>query len=372
MRSIASQVGLTKKHKTPCLIMDIGEVRRRFESITGLLGRPVEVFYSAKANPHRKILKTVADLDGGFDVASWGEIKAVLSLGIPASRIVFSNPIKAPSDIAAATAAGVRLFAFDSEPEIEKLSRFAPGSDVYVRLAVSNAGSLWPLTRKFGVGVEEAIRLVFLARHARLNPIGATFHVGSQCLNPRNWYDAIENVSLLFDACAMNGLQLTLVNLGGGVPALNNAHGVPSLLNIRSAINKGLDRLFAGQPRLIIEPGRYIVATAGTLCVTVIGIAQRRDETWLYIDAGTYGGLMEPHEGFPYEVVTDHPDRQTQRYVIAGPSCDSVDTVFSDIELPEVEIGDRLYFLNAGAYTTSYERYNGFPFPNVYFHFHSK
>lgn len=352
--------------ETPHLLLDLGKVRASYRAVISAFGQPVEVFYSVKANNHPEILRAIRDEGGSFDVASWSEARASLAAGAKPERIAFSNPVKIPSEIAASYAVGVRLFGLDSTAEVEKLAKLAPGSQVYVRLTVSNHGSIWPLKGKFGVSEHRAVELLRDARAAGLRPVGVTFHVGSQCVNVENWTKALETAASVFRMCAAAGLPLTLLNMGGGLPAMEAMTRPPPLKDIAAAVREGLKR-FPRSVRVLFEPGRHLVATAGTLVSTVIGEAEREGERWLYLDAGVYNGLMEIHEKFPYEVRTDHPDRPKRRYVVAGPTCDTVDVIFHEIELPELAIGDRVYFMNAGAYTTAYERYNGFDFPEVIF-----
>lgn len=355
---------------TPYLTLDLSEIRARYRGLSECCGLRAEIFYSVKANNHPDVIRVLLDEGSGFDIASLSEAKLVTSLGCPVDRVAYSNPIKKPDELAAAYGMGIRLFAFDSEAEVRKLAELAPGSQVYVRLAVSNEGSLWPLTRKFGVDYVEATRLLVLSRDLGLDPVGVTFHVGSQCLNPTNWGTALQGASTVFNACRESGIELSLVNMGGGLPAQDGASDPPSIESIRRVIETELSKRFDESIRVLLEPGRHMVATSGQLVSSVIGIAKRGGSEWVYLDAGVYNGLMELHEGFPYVVRTDHPERPERKYVLAGPTCDSVDVIQEEIHLPEVRVGDRLTFECAGAYTISYDRYNGFAFPEAHVHGH--
>lgn len=356
---------MTENRPTPYLAIDLEEIRTRYRNLKEQFGREVEIFYSVKANNHPTVISTLLEQGSAFDVASLSEIELVLAAGCPADRVAYSNPIKKPTELAAAFTKGIRLFAFDSEAEIKKLAELAPKSQVYIRLAVSNEGSLWPLTEKFGVDYAEATRLIELAAARGLDPVGVTFHVGSQCLNPTNWGSALRSCAEVFDACAEKGIRLSLVNMGGGLPAQDSASNPPSIESIKKVVKAELADRFDSETRILIEPGRHMVATSGTLVATVIGIAKRGAKTWIYLDTGVYNGLMELYEGFPYAVRTLHSDRPKRKYVLAGPTCDSVDVINKEIVLPELEIGDRVIFKDAGAYTISYDRYNGFDFPET-------
>jgi ornithine decarboxylase len=116
---------------------------------------------------------------------------------------------------------------------------------------------------------------------------------------------------------------------------------------------------------LTVEPGRALVGEAGLLVTSVIGKAERGQERWLYLDAGVFNALLEAIQGFRYQLRTERSG-SPRRYVLAGPTCDSVDTIAQDVSLPELSVGDRVYFLNAGAYTLSYaSSFNGFEPPRV-------
>ncbi len=126
--------------------------------------------------------------------------------------------MKKTASIARAHRLGISLFAFDSEEELRKIARAAPGSRVYCRLMVANDGADWPLSRKFGTSSEEAIRLLPLAATLGLVPYGVSFHVGSQQTEPRAYADAIAEAAVVFESLAARGLTLAFLNLGGGLP----------------------------------------------------------------------------------------------------------------------------------------------------------
>lgn len=350
---------------TPCLIIDPTVVRAKYHLVRASLA-DVHVFYAVKANPHPRVLQELARQGCGFEVSSVQELTGVLALGVTPDRIISSNPVKAPDFIALAYAHGVRTFAYDSTTEIAKLARWAPGSRVYVRLAVDNTGSDWPLSRKYGVDAQTALALLDLAAERGLEPCGLTFHVGSQCLNPANWENALRLCAEVWQAAASRGLRLSLLNLGGGLP-VRHLKPIPALVEIGQRVTALIRALFPPDITLIIEPGRALVGDAAVLVASVIGKAVRGDEHWLYLDAGVFNALMETIQGFGYELWTERTG-PVRRWTVAGPSCDSVDVLFNDVALPELEVGDRLYVLNAGAYTLSYaSSFNGFPPPAVFF-----
>jgi ornithine decarboxylase len=350
---------------TPVLVVDLDVVRLRHQAIRSALPG-VEVHYAVKANPHPTIASALREAGCGFEVSSIAELELTLGAGARGADVISCNPVKAPEFIRRAFEAGVRRFAFDSVREVEKLAAAAPGAEVLVRVTVDNSGSEWPLSRKYGVGPAEAVDLLLAARATGLMPIGATFHVGSQCLRARSWIDALDVCRTVFDQAASRGLTLTALNLGGGL-AVQHTRPIPDLDAVGAAVTRHLRAHFPPDLRLSIEPGRALVGEAAILVSTVIGIAERAGERWVYADAGVFNALMETTGGFRYEVVSERPGGRTP-CVLAGPSCDSVDVISSDALLPDVRVGDRLYVLNAGAYTLSYaSAFNGFGPPEVAF-----
>ena len=347
----------------PYLLMDK-------EAITAkalLIGKHIRnsrAFYAVKANPDRQLVNIFKDYGIGFEVASEGELDMLISMGISPERIITSNTVKTPSFIERAFAYGVRYFALDSAAEVKKLAKHAPGSHIYIRLSVPNEGSEWPLSKKFGVETEPAYELLMMAGEYGLDPAGITFHVGSQCTNIYNWDTALDKARVLWDMAADSGLQPKLLNIGGGYP-VNYTKCVVDIATIEKRVDRILNEKFPKDTRVFIEPGRAIVGDAGFFVSTVIGKAKRGDENWLYIDVGVFSGLMESVGGIKYTYIVES-DQPTQKWTVAGPTCDSFDVMDQAVELSEPEVGDRLIILTGGAYTTSYASvFNGFAVPKT-------
>jgi ornithine decarboxylase len=353
---------------TPFVVIDLDIVRAKYRALKALLPA-ASIYYAVKANPAPAVIAVLAELGSGFDLASAGEIERCLGLGIEAARCSFGNTIKKDEDIAHAVSAGLPLFALDSAAELDKLARLAPGARVFCRLLVENAGSQWPLSRKFGCSHEMAAELLVAARRKGLRPAGLSFHVGSQQTEPHEFALAIAGAAGVFRVCARAGLELELLNVGGGLPAQYHTQ-VPPLEIYAEAIDAALQRDFGGaRPHILIEPGRYIAGDAGLLRSKVLLIAQKSRHSkrrWVYLDAGRYNGLPETYEErIRYRIRTPHDGRPGEPATLAGPSCDSTDILYqrADYVLPyDLAIGDPIDFLSAGAYTASYAsvEFNGF------------
>jgi ornithine decarboxylase len=368
MKLTKTIIAETKKLQTPFLLIDLEKIRQNYRAIKRNI-KGAEVFYAMKANDHPKILSVLRDEGCSFEIASLSELEALKKLNIPADKIMCFNSVKDEKFLKAMFTYGVQIMAFDSENEVDKIAKFAPSSKVVLRITVNNAGSDWPLTKKFGVDAAEALPLLKYAKSKNLTPIGLTFHVGSQCLNKNNWTSALYVCDEIWTEAKHEDIQLTFISLGGGIP-VKHLKSIPSLKEIGEAIDKGLKRNFKSSSaplRITIEPGRGMVGDAAIMGTTIVGKVKRGNEDWLWIDVGVFNGLMETIQGFAYEIKTEK-NRKKALVTIAGPSCDSVDIPFTDIKLSASEIGERMYIMNAGAYTTSYAApFNGFAIPSVYF-----
>ncbi len=363
--SIQKALGFVKNagQEPPYLLMDKTKIRQKVHSI-GKYIRNAEVYYAVKANPDMEILKLINSLGIGFEIASEGEMSVLESIGVTADRMITSNPVKSFRFLRMAAESGVRYFAFDSEDEIQKLREYAPGANVYVRLSVPNEGSEWPLSKKFAVEIDEAEHLLILAKKKGLNPVGITFHVGSQCTNIYNWNTALDKAKDLWDRVEKDGIRLSLLNIGGGYP-IRYTKDVVGISAIEKNINGLICGKFPKKTRVLIEPGRAVVGDAGIFVTKVIGKASRGDEDWLYIDVGVFNGLMESVGGIKYSYIVEG-SKEVKKWTLAGPSCDSFDVIDKDIMLPEPDIGNYLFILSGGAYTISYaSEFNGFSIPKT-------
>lgn len=364
------------KLKTPYLIIDLDVVEANYKALRATL--PIaEVFYAVKANPAPEVVKRLVKLGSSFDIASPAEIELVLEAGAKPERISFGNTIKKEEDIRWAYAYGIRMFAFDSEAELLKIARSAPGSKVFCRLLVSCEGADWPLSRKFGCEVDMARDLLIKARDLGLEPYGVSFHVGSQQTRVDQWDNALAQTAQLFRALEASNIELQMVNIGGGLPA-HYSDSVSSVGSYSSAIMKALVKHFAPPaggriPRIITEPGRSLVGDAGILDAEVVLISKKsykEEVRWVYLDIGKFGGLAETHdEAIKYRIEPLGRKGQTGGVILAGPSCDSVDILYEKFkyQLPlSLQVGDKLRMHATGAYTASYASvgFNGFaPLP---------
>jgi len=358
-----------RREDGPCLVVDLDVVRDNYAAFAKALP-DTRIFYAVKANPDPKLLKLLAGLGSCFDTASVAEIEEVLAAGAGPDRISYGNTIKKERDIKRAHELGVRLFAVDCEAEVEKIGRVAPGANVFCRILCDSAGAEWPLSRKFGCAAELAAGVLEHAHRLGLAAVGLSFHVGSQQCDPRMWDSALKTAAAIFRDLAERGINLQMVNLGGGFPT-RYLKNVPPVKVYAQAILHALRRHFGNHiPETIIEPGRGMVGNAGLIEAEVVLIARKAaadKAKWVYLDIGKFNGLAETmDEMIRYPIRTAFDGGAVEPCVIAGPSCDSVDVLYEKepYMLPvSLEIGAKVLIEGTGAYTATYSSvgFNGFP-----------
>ena len=353
---------------TPCLILDVDRVEENYRTLHRVLPL-AQIYYAVKANPAAPILERLTGLGSSFDAASFEEVEACLQAGAKPARISYGNTIKKVSSIQRAFAAGVDLFAFDSAEELEKLAAHAPGSRVYCRLLVENAGAEWPLSRKFGTTVETARKLMLRAGELGLDPYGLSFHVGSQQTTTGAYEAAIAKVGMLFTDLTDAGVKLRMINLGGGYP-VRYRDEIPGIDRFADTIMTAITQHFGNAlPEILVEPGRFIVGDAGVVSAEVVLVCRKGEEDpvrWVYLDIGRFGGLAETEgESIKYRLTTPHDGGPAGPVALAGPTCDGADILYekSNYRLPlALACGDLIEIESTGAYVTTYasQRFNGF------------
>lgn len=370
---------LRSEHSTPFLIIDLSVIKATYLELKEHFSS-TDIFYAVKANPAPEILALLARLNSSFDLASANELKLVLDLNIKSENLSFGNTIKKKEDITFFYKHGVRLFATDSEKDLENIAKYAPGSKVYFRLLFdASASSDWPLSNKFGCDKETIVLLAQKAVDLGLIPYGISFHVGSQQKNPKVWVEALTITDQIFTILKTEyNIHLKMLNLGGGLPALYRTQ-TPTLSDYVISIQHALDEFKEKHhlEKVIMEPGRSLVGNAGILVSKVLLKSPPKianEKPWLYLDIGTYNGLYETvGESIQYKILTDEikDSDQQEAFTLAGPTCDSVDIMYQKegYLLPsKIDIDDHLYWLSTGAYTVSYSSisFNGFE-PLKYF-----
>lgn len=354
-------------------VVDLGAVDRLWHAWNEAMPR-VHAHYAVKCNNDPALVATLAALGAGFDCASEAEVEQITNMGISPDRIIFANPCKRPADIRFAAAKGVTHSTFDTEAELLKLRRWAPGSRVLLRIRADDPTARCPLGNKFGAEEWEWEELMAAARRHGVPVDGISFHVGSGATNPAAFSYAIELARRAFDLGAAYGFQMSILDIGGGFCGGRFfSDGRVDLGGVPAAVNSSLATYFPEGcgVRVIAEPGRYFAESIATLACLVYGRRQRCSEpgatpTFDYwITDGLYGSmncLLYDHATvFPRPL--GDPGRTAVKVVpstVFGPTCDGLDTVVRDYPLPELHVGDWLLFPRMGAYTVcGASKFNG-------------
>lgn len=326
-----------------------------------------DVLYSVKSNPDRAVLKHL--FDSGikhFDVASLAEVKLIDELFGKDAKMYFMHPIKSREAIFEAYYNfGIRDFVLDSLDELKKImevTKNARDLGLHVRLAVSNSSSAINLSAKFGILPSKAVALVRKVR-ASASRMGICFHVGSQCMDPIQYRSAILTAK---DVVEKAKVKLDVLDIGGGFPSIYPGMTPPNLRSYFDEIFDAINHInLDSSCRLWCEPGRALVAEAGSLLVRVEG----RKNAMLYLNDGTYGGLFDagvPNFIYPTRTIRVKGktplSANTTAFGFYGPTCDSMDTMKGPFNLPEnIAEGDYIEIGQLGAYSRSIRtEFNGF------------
>ncbi|MBO6132243.1 MAG: type III PLP-dependent enzyme [Treponema sp.] len=367
----------SKNFSTPNIFIDLRTIKKNFLQLKDLFPYAY-IYYAVKSNPGVPVIKLLRDLGSNFDIASRYELDMVLDLGVSPDKLSYGNTIKKAADIKYFYEKGVRMFATDSKEDLKNIAREAPGSRIYVRILVENASSAdWPLSRKFGCHPDMAYDLLVLARDLGLTPYGISFHPGSQQRDIGSWNDAIAKTKYLFESLEdEENIKLSMINMGGGFPA-HYIQPTNELKDYASEIYRYLHDDFGEDiPGIILEPGRSLVGDSGILTSEVVLISRKNNTAlhrWVYLDTGKFNGLIETlEESIKYPVITEKDGGREGEVILAGPTCDSADIMYEDTKyrLPvDLKIGDKVYWLSTGAYTSTYAsvEFNGFPPIQAYY-----
>jgi ornithine decarboxylase len=361
---------LAREEGTPVFVIDHEKIRQNYREFRKLLPT-VQVYYAVKANSDPGIVRTLFEMGCSFDVASMPEFMIVYEniRDMPDAerqdwiwdKIIYANTIK-PIETLVALDQYKPLVTFDNIDELKKIRKYAPHAGLVLRLRVPNTGSMVELSSKFGADPGEAVDLIAEAFETGLVVEGLSFHVGSQCTNFENYFQALQlSANILEETETRTGKEIKILDIGGGFPVKYHPR-VKSLRALTRKLDAEIKRLFPPDMQILAEPGRYLVANSCTLVSRVIGKAFRDGKPSYYINDGiyhTYSGQIFDHCNYP---VTAFKEGGEQISAVFGPTCDAFDTVTLSAELPELEIGDLVYSENIGAYSiASSTRFNGFP-----------
>ncbi len=318
------------------------------------------ILYAVKTNPRLEVLsELVSNGTDAFDVASLHEC-ALIKNHFPHCALFFMHPVKSRPEIRRAYLEyGVRHFSLDTLDELKKIQQetdYASDLSLHVRLATPNPYAEIKLSHKFGANFDSAVELLKACSIVAAET-GISFHVGSQCMSPSAYVQAIE---LAAKVVRQSKVTLSYFNVGGGFP-VRYAHLSPPDLNEYFTAIMNAYSMINDHFELLAEPGRALVAESMSLVVRVL----LRKEQILYINDGTYGGLFDagmPGFVFPVRLLNDTDSDKPIPFSFYGPTCDSLDFMPGPFYLPETtKEGDYIEIGQLGAYSQSLaSAFNGF------------
>lgn len=373
---------------TPLVMVDLNNVFIQFRRWKRCLPR-IQPYYAVKCNPDPVIVAYLQSLGCDFDCATKAEMDLVVNqLGHPADKVVFSNPCKLESHIRFAKSLGVKTTIVDNKDEIVKIKTNYPDAQVLIRLACADSSARSPMSLKFGANRDQVRPLLEFAASVGLPVIGVHFHVGSGCSDPTSYRKALADARRAFDIGSEYGHNMYLLDLGGGYPGLNLEDGSCKTENgvhfeeMAEVINSAIDQLFPEQDgiyQIIAEPGRFFGQSAQSMVSKVMGksvVGIGEDGSKLvryYMTEGLYGTLsciiFDQQDALRPYLLDERPVTEKVIGTMFGPTCDGFDKIGELREFPELNVGDRLVYLEFGAYTSSITtRFNGFD-PATFFYY---
>ncbi|WP_133949331.1 diaminopimelate decarboxylase [Rhodanobacter sp. TND4FH1] len=356
---------LAERVGTPLHAYSASAIRRRIDELHAALhGQDALICYAVKANSNHAILQLMTHAGVGADIVSVGELRRALHAGMPADRIVFSGVGKNADEIAGALNVGIQRFNVESHDELLTLQRVARAQEVVARAAVRINPDVDAQTHakistgksenKFGVSIDEA-RLWFAGRdslsHVQLD--GLHVHIGSQILNLDPFRLALQRVAAFWRELDQAGHPIRSIDVGGGLGVCYR-EGVDQPVAAADYIGVVREALAGYQGRLLLEPGRYLVAEAGVLLTRVIRIKSGTERQFLVLDAAM-NDLQRPslYDAWHDIVPVVDQGRPLTTYDIVGPVCETGDTFARARSLPECAAGDLLLIRATGAYGAS-------------------
>eukprot|EP00112_Aurelia_sp_Birch-Aquarium-sp1_P026403 Seg935.2 transcript_id=Seg935.2/GoldUCD/mRNA.D3Y31 product="Ornithine decarboxylase" protein_id=Seg935.2/GoldUCD/D3Y31 len=362
-------------------IGDIGDIVNKVKKFKQCLPN-VEPFYAVKCNNEPAVLEILSNYGLGFDCASKVEIQTMLNLGVSPNRIIFANPCKQASHVKYAAANNVAMMTFDNEQELHKIKALYPDAQLVIRIRVDDSKSLCQLGVKYGVPQGQTKPLLEVAKRLHLNVIGVSFHVGSGCYDTSAFYYAVKAARSVFSEAETLGFNFTMLDIGGGFPG--DCKAEISFEETADQLNRAFAKYFPIDcgVRIIAEPGRFFVSSAFSVVCNITSVrsvigdstAERNNQKqgfMYYVNDGVYGSfncILFDHNHPTPETLEPSEGRKLYPSSVWGPTCDSMDCICKQIMLPEMEIGDWMYFENMGAYTlAAASTFNGFMRPRIHY-----
>ncbi|MCZ7357753.1 MAG: diaminopimelate decarboxylase [Candidatus Methanoperedens sp.] len=367
---------IAEKYGTPLYVTNESRVIENFRSYRKAFPE-ADIYYAAKANGSLAILRILAREGAGADVFSYGELYMALLAGMPRENILFNGNSKTDFELQKACETGVKV-SVDSRDELHTLSEIAESFGKTIEIAFRVNPDVSPKTHpkistglrtsKFGIPSDEVVDVYREASELPgVSPCGIHCHIGSQILDTAPFTEAAQKMMDLVEQVTALGIELKFVDMGSGLGIpYRKDETAPTPQDHAEAILpvfRERTRALGISPKLILEPGRYIVGDT-TILLMRVNTVKRAAKNFVGVDAG-FNLLVRPtmYDSYHHAVVTNKAaSKPVETYTIAGPICETGDVFAKDRGLPMVEKGDIIALLDAGAYGFSMSsQYNGRP-----------
>ena len=374
---VGAQV-LAEKFDTPLYVISEKRIRDNYQRLQEALTRnykKVKVFYAVKANGNLAVLRTLESEGANVDVVSPGEVLMAQTSGFTSERILFTGTSVRKDELEFLTDRNVTIN-IDSQSQLNRLLKIATPKSLSVRInpEVGAGHHEHCITAgkqsKFGIWEQDVPAVYSTAKKAGVERFGIHMHIGSGILEPQPFLLALEKLlSIAKKVHEQLGIDFEFIDVGGGIGVPYKPEDKQLDLQVLSekmfALFKAkLSEYELGEPFLYVEPGRYLVADAGTLLTSVNTVKLTPYRKFVGVDAG-FNTLVRPamYGSYHAVIVANKLDAtEEEKYDVAGPICESGDLLATDRLLPQIEEGDLLAVLNAGAYGFSMSsQYNARP-----------
>ena len=352
----------------PFYIVDLDKVAEQYTKWVEYLPN-IQPFFAVKSNPDNIIINMLARIGCNFDCASKNELRNALSITNNPDRIIFANPCKVSSHIIYARENNISKMTFDCLEELEKIHTIYPDAQIILRICVDDTNSKCKFNSKFGCPLHNIPSIFERIKSLQMNLVGFSFHVGSGCSDPRSFYNAIKDCAVIHKLSKDYGFNISLIDIGGGFPGVDKNI---KFADICENINEAIADFFAYETanntiKFIAEPGRYFTEATHTLVINVIAKKKEDNVIKYYLNDGVYGSfncINYDHQTPELIPLLPH-DAKQYNTTFFGPTCDSLDCIYKEIQYQELNIGDWLYVRNFGSYTIAPSTsFNGFEINN--------
>ena len=354
----------------PFYIVDLEKVEEQYVKWINYLP-DIQPYFAVKSNPDNKIINLLAKLGCNFDCASKNELINALSIVINPDRIIFANPCKISSHLIYARENNISKMTFDCIEELEKIHNLYPNAKLILRICVDDTNSKCKFNSKFGCPLCNIPIIFDRIKSLQMNLLGFSFHVGSGCSDAKSFYNAIKDCNDAYNIAQKYGFNISIIDIGGGFPGVDKNI---IFADICYNINKAIDEYFSYEKKnniikFIAEPGRYFTESTHTLVINLIAKKREANVIKYYLNDGIYGSfncINYDHQTPELIPLLSRDDNEIKyNTTFFGPTCDSLDCIYKDIQYQELNIGDWLYVKNFGSYTVSpSSTFNGFSVNN--------